>query len=74
MKIQELAVLYRESASALQQRLRELRAMDGPELSFEAWDRLWRRIHTLESMYRDMRETVAYLERYYAGGEKHEER
>ena len=74
MKIQELAVLYRESALKLQQRLRELRTMDGPGLSLEAWDRLWRRIHALESMYRDTRETAAYLERYYGGSEKHEAR
>jgi len=68
MKIQELAVIYRESALALQERLRELRAMDRPDLPFEDWDRLWCRIHTLEGMYRDVRGTAAYLERYYDKG------
>ena len=70
MKIHELAVLYRESARALQERLREVRAKDRPDLSFEEWDRLWRRIRTLEGMYRDMRETAAYLERYYDRGRR----
>ena len=68
MKIHELAVLYRESACNLRERLRALRAMDRPDLPFEEWDRLWRRIRTVEGMYRDVRETAAYLERYYDKG------
>ena len=67
MTLREMAQVYRANNEPVRLRLRELRL--AVRLSRDEVERaqLKRRIADLTPIYREGRETAAYLERYYAG-------
>ena len=66
MKMQELAVEYRESAALIRGRIAELRdTLQAGGLCEMEKLRLRIRIETLSSIFREVSETAVFMEKYY---------